>query len=144
MQNRSHLSQLLLYWLLSGEEMEENRGRELGAGAQLEKKNFPGPAKHHRHQSEDIVCEEQWLPSQSRSLCVVAHLRSQNPPLTGEITGLSNQQMQTAENNIMGSPQRGILRGPRRRDAQITANKESRKLTLSESVAVYFLVKLTL
>lgn len=113
-----------------GTRWEENRRRELGAGAQIEKnkQNFPGLAKHHRHQSEDIVCEEQWLPSQSRSLCVVAHLRSQNPPLTGKITGLSNQQMQTAENNIMGSPQRGILRGPPGRDAQITSNKESRKL----------------
>ena len=56
---------------------------ELGAKAQIEK-NFPRPAKHHRHQSEDIVCEEQWLPSQSRSLCVVACLRSQNPPTTAE------------------------------------------------------------
>lgn len=55
----------------------------MGAKAQIEK-NFPRLAKHHRHQSEDIVCEEQWLPSQSRSLCVVACLRSQNPPLTAE------------------------------------------------------------
>lgn len=47
-------------------------------------------------------------------------------PSDGEITGLSNQQMQTAENNIIRSPQRGILRGPSVRDAQITSNKESR------------------
>lgn len=47
-------------------------------------------------------------------------------PSDGEITGLSNQQMQTAENNIIGSPQRGLLRDPSVRDAQITSNKESR------------------
>lgn len=47
-------------------------------------------------------------------------------PSDGEITGLSNQQMQTTENNIIHSPQRGILRGPSVRDTQITSNKESR------------------
>lgn len=47
-------------------------------------------------------------------------------PSEGKITGLSNQQMQTAENNIIGSPQRGILRDPSVRNAQITSNKESR------------------
>lgn len=43
-------------------------------------------------------------------------------PSDGGITGLSNQQMQTAENNIIGSPQRGILRGPSGRDAPIASN----------------------
>ena len=49
-------------------------------------------------------------------------------PCDGEITGLSNQQMQTAENNIIRSPQRGILRGPgwKRR----TDNIKQRKLVL--------------
>lgn len=47
-------------------------------------------------------------------------------PSDGEITGLSNRQMQTAENNITGSPRRGILRGPSVGDAQIRSNKERR------------------
>lgn len=33
-------------------------------------------------------------------------------PSDGRITGLSNQQMQTTENNIIGGPLRGILPGP--------------------------------
>ena len=49
-------------------------------------------------------------------------------PSDGGITGLSKQQMQTAENNIIGGPRRGSLRGPSVRDAQITSNKESRHL----------------
>lgn len=47
-------------------------------------------------------------------------------PSDGGIAGLSNQQMQTAENNLVGGPRRGSPRGARLlREARITSNKES-------------------
>jgi len=56
-------------------------------------------------------------------------------PSDGGITGLSNQQMQTAENNIIRKPQRGILGGP---SAHIRSDKESRD---SGKLAFYELLR---
>lgn len=98
---------------------------ELGAKAQIEK-NFPRPAKHHRHQSEDIVWGVTMAAVTVHGFVCCCVFALPESPSDGEITGLSNQQMQTAENNLIRSPQRGILRGPSVRDAEITSNKESR------------------
>ncbi len=104
--------------------------RELGAKAQIEKTSLGRPS------ITDIKVKTLFGGNNgcrhSPGVHVLLRVCAPGFPSDGEITGLSNQQMQTAENNVIGSPQRGILSGPSVRDAQTAANKDSRYFCLNQ------------